>query len=271
VPLPALMPAADRDEAALAIAAGLAAGSRHPLARALLAGSGPVVAVQGVREVPGQGMESGDLRLGSRKFIGVPDDLPADGPELWLARPGHAPVCFRFAETLRPQARETVQALRELRIDVRLLSGDRPASVTAIAGMCGIADFRALCSPIDKVAEIERLRAAGRQVLMVGDGLNDGPSLAAATVSMSPSTAAEISQTVADVVFQGTGLDAVAETLRTARRATAIMRGNIALSIGYNVLMVPLAMAGMVTPWLAAAAMSSSSLLVLGNSWRVRK
>ena len=271
VPLPALLPAADRDEAALAIAAGLAAGSRHPLARALLAGSGPVVAMQGVREVPGQGMEAGDLRLGSRSFIGVPDTAPADGPELWLARPGHAPVCFRFAETLRPQARETIQALEHLHIVTRLLSGDRPASVTAIAGTCGIADFRALCSPIDKVAEIERLRAAGRQVLMVGDGLNDGPSLAAATVSMSPSTAAEISQTVADVVFQGAGLDAVAEALRTARRAAAIMRGNIALSIGYNVLMVPLAMAGLVTPWLAAAAMSSSSLLVLANSWRVRR
>ena len=108
-------------------------------------------------------------------------------------------------------------------------------------------------------------------MLMVGDGLNDGPSLAAALVSMSPSTAADLSQTVADVVFQGAKLAPVVTALLTARRSQAAMRQNIALSLGYNVLMVPLAMAGHVTPWLAAAAMSSSSLLVMLNSLRMRR
>ena len=105
---------------------------------------------------------------------------------------------------------------------------------------------------------------------MVGDGLNDSPSLAAATVSASPATAADISQTVADVVFQGDKLVPVAIIIETARRARNAMRQNIALSIGYNLLMVPLAVSGFVTPWLAAVAMSSSSLLVMANSFRLR-
>ena len=105
---------------------------------------------------------------------------------------------------------------------------------------------------------------------MVGDGLNDAPSLAAASVSVSPATAADISQTVADVVFQGNLLRPVATVLRTARRARAVMRQNLALSLGYNIVMLPLAVAGLVTPWLAAVAMSGSSLLVIANSFRAK-
>ncbi len=120
---------------------------------------------------------------------------------------------------------------------------------------------------MDKVA---LLRKMGGRVLMVGDGLNDGPCLAEAHVSMSPATAVGISQTLADAVFQGAGLRAVSDVVVTARRARGLMRGNIALSLIYNLLMVPLAVAGLVTPWLAAAAMSSSSLLVIGNSFRAR-
>lgn len=103
---------------------------------------------------------------------------------------------------------------------------------------------------------------------MVGDGLNDSPSLAAAHVSASPSTAADISQTVADAVFQGHGLSPVTNLISTARRARRVMRENLVLAIGYNILMVPLAVAGYVTPWVAAAAMSSSSILVIANSFR---
>jgi Cu2+-exporting ATPase len=121
------------------------------------------------------------------------------------------------------------------------------------------------------VALVERLCAEGKKVLMVGDGLNDGPCLAAASVSLSPSTAADISQTVADVVFQGAKLAPVATVLRVARRARAVMRQNLALSFAYNAITLPIAMAGLVTPWLAAVAMSSSSLLVMANSFRARR
>ncbi len=177
---------------------------------------------------------------------------------------------FDFAETLREDASATLDRLRGLGLDVRLLSGDRVASVARVASALGIDDWHAECSPVQKVTAIDALVASGRKVLMVGDGLNDSPSLAAASVSASPATAADISQTVADVVFQGSRLGSVATVIEAARRARAVMRQNIALSIGYNVLMVPLAVAGFVTPWLAAAAMSSSSLLVMANSFGLR-
>jgi Cu2+-exporting ATPase len=191
------------------------------------------------------------------------------GPVLWLRRPDHPPVRFDFAETPRADASATLDRLRGLGLPVHLLSGDHTAAVAPIAAALGIGSWQAERTPVQKVAAIEKLVASGRKVLMVGDGLNDSPSLAAASVSASPASAADISQTVADVVFQGNLLAPIAALIETARRAQNVMRQNLALSIGYNVLMVPLAAAGFVTPWLAAAAMSSSSLLVLANSFRL--
>ena len=288
--------AVDRD--ALAVAASLAASSRHPLARALVAAAGPVAAAEGVVERQGAGLEAGGLRLGSRVFCGLADSdkhgvsgsdesgvvggkkklpLPqgemeagAAAPELWLIRPDHPAARFVFTETLRADAAATLAQLRRMGLKLRLLSGDRPGSVATIATALGIDDWQAQCTPVQKVGVIETLRASGFHVLMVGDGLNDSPSLAAATVSASPATAADLSQTVADVVFQGGNLAPVALALSAARRARGVMRQNLMLSIGYNTLMVPLAMAGFVTPWVAAAAMSSSSLLVIANSFRVK-
>ena len=252
----------------LRLAASLAVASRHPLARALAAAAGPVVPAGDVRETVGAGLEHCAIRLGSAAFAGAA--ATATTPALYLARPGFAVERFDFAECLRPEAAATIAALAALGLEVRLLSGDREPAVASAAAGAGIAHWRAGCSPVDKVAAIEALQAAGRRVLMVGDGLNDGPCLAAAHVSMSPSTAAEISQNAADVVFQGISLAAVADTIRTARRMRALCRQNIALSLGYNLLMVPVAIAGLVTPWLAALAMSTSSLLVIGNSFRLR-
>jgi Cu2+-exporting ATPase len=268
-PTLSLVKGPDFDPEALRTAASLAAGSRHPLARSLLAASGPVAVADDAVEYPGQGIQAGDVRLGSRAFASIQHDT-AVGPELWLSRPDQEPVCFRFAETLRPDAVATLDRLPELGLAVNLLSGDQAAAVAPIAATLRIGSWQAECTPVQKVAAVEALVASGRKVLMVGDGLNDSPSLAVASVSASPATAADISQTVADVVFQGNLLAPVAAVIETARRARAVMRQNLALSIGYNVLMVPLAVAGFVTPWLAAAAMSSSSLLVMANSFRLR-
>lgn len=214
---------------------------------------------------------AGDIRLGARGFAGDPAAPAAEGPEIWLSRPARPPVCFRFQERLRADAVATVAALLRAGLGVILASGDRVAVVGRVAATLGIHDWRAETSPVAKVDLIESLRAQGHRVLMVGDGLNDAPSLAAASVSMSPSSAADISQNLADVVFQGAHLRPVLTVLWTARRARAVMRQNLALSLGYNAVMLPLAMAGLVTPWLAAAAMSGSSLLVMANSFRVRQ
>jgi Cu2+-exporting ATPase len=254
------------DVAALRDAASLAAHSRHPLARALIAACPNVPAADHAEEHPGLGVAANDMRLGSAAFVSGPHGV-GDSPELWLSRPDQAPVRFTFAERPRFDAAETIARLRSLGLRAQLLSGDRTGSVARIAAAVGIDDWRAECSPVEKVA---LLRQMGGRVLMVGDGLNDGPCLAEAYVSASPVTAADISQTLADAVFQGAGLGAIADLVVTARRARRLMRGNIALSVVYNLLMVPLAVAGLVTPWLAAAAMSGSSLLVIGNSFRAR-
>jgi Cu2+-exporting ATPase len=273
-PTPGLIETPDLDREALGVAASLAVSSRHPLARALVVAAGTAIAAEGVVEHPGQGLSlstaDGDIRLGSRAFCGDPAAPAAVGPEMWLSRPDRAPVRFGFDERLRSDAVDCIRRLRAAGLAVHLLSGDRRGAVERMAVAAGIADWQAECSPAAKVASIEAMRAAGHKVLMVGDGLNDGPCLAAASVSMSPASAADISQTVADVVFQGSRLAPVATVIATARRARAAMRQNLALSICYNLLLVPLAMAGYVTPWLAAAAMSSSSLLVMANSLRLR-
>ncbi len=263
----------EHDPAALRLATSLAGASRHPLARALSTAAPDVPVPAGVREVPGRGLavttDAGEIRLGSRTFCGIDEDGAETGPELWLTGPGREPVAFRFEDPLRPDAAEAVAALRRQGLAVRLLSGDRAAAVGEVAKALGIADWQAACSPADKVAELERLRAEGRSVLMVGDGLNDAPALAAASVSLSPSSAADITQTSADAVFQGDRLAPVLEVLAVARRAQKLVKQNFGLSFAYNVLTVPLAVLGLVTPLIAALSMSASSLVVIGNALRL--
>ena len=150
------------------------------------------------------------------------------------------------------------------------MSGDRAPVVAEVAQRLGIARWRAGCMPADKTARLEQLAAEGRRVLMVGDGLNDAPALAGAYVSLSPSSAADVSQTAADAIFQGERLAPVLELLDVARRTDRLIRENISLALLYNLIVVPIAIMGMVTPLVAALCMSASSLLVVGNALRLR-
>ncbi|TAN61682.1 MAG: cadmium-translocating P-type ATPase, partial [Magnetospirillum sp.] len=259
-------------EADLVEAAGLALASKHPLARALAAAAPAARLGDGVAEIPGQGLElAAGPRLGSRKFIGVADDGAAEGPELWLARVGATPIRFAFTDAPRPDAKQVVAELMAMGMAVELLSGDRPATAAKVATELGIAEWRAGCTPAEKCARLAELAQAGRKVLMIGDGLNDAPALAAAHVSMSPSSAVDVSQTAADVVFQGGRLSPVVETLAVARKSRILVKGNFVLALGYNVFTVPLAVAGLVTPLIAAIAMSTSSLVVIGNALRLSR
>ncbi|CAN5834348.1 heavy metal translocating P-type ATPase metal-binding domain-containing protein [soil metagenome] len=258
---------ADRD--ALSVAAAIAANSRHPLAQALVRAACGCAPAEGVVEHPGQGLECGKIRLGAARFCGIAEPHDDGLSELWFARPGHAAHRFAFADRLRPDAAATIAALHERGIAIELLSGDRRAVVERAAAAAGLAHWQAECAPGAKVERLTVLAAEGKRVLMVGDGLNDAPALAAAHASISPATAAEATQNVADAVFQGDALGPVLEILDVARHSDRLVRQNLALALLYNLGAVPLAILGEVTPLVAAVAMSSSSLLVIGNALRL--
>ena len=262
----------------LSRAAALAAKSRHPLAQALAARAHTetLVRVDHAVERPGMGLEGQvdgkPAKLGKRDWVGMSegDHAGPRGPEVWYAEHGCPPIRFSFADQLRPDASNTLRQLRELGLRISLLSGDRSDVVRKVADELNIASWRADMTPDEKVSHLDQLAKQGRNVLMVGDGLNDAPALAAGHVSMSPATGADVSQAAADFVFQGQGLSAVVDAIVLARRSTKTVKQNFALALVYNVIAVPLAVAGYATPLIAAIAMSSSSILVTLNAMRLK-
>ncbi len=260
----------------IALAAALAQGSAHPLAQALTeaakaAGIAPA-RVDDLREVPGYGVEGRiggqTLRFGRAEWVGA---TAGQSTAAWLKAGDAAPVEFTFADRLRPDVEEMLSALRAKGLLVRLISGDSTGPVSALALRLGIANWEANALPEGKVALVERLKAEGRKVLMVGDGLNDTAALAAAHVSISPASALDAARTASDVVLMGQSLAPVAEAIATARRSVGLMRGNIVISSLYNVAAVPIAIAGFATPLAAALAMSVSSITVTLNALRLRR
>ncbi len=266
------------DENTLAEAAAMAANSKHPLARALVRAAqqrqGSVAAASDVVELPGRGLSrslpEGEARLGSAAWLGLDQGREGDTPELWFARPGCEPTRFAFEDALRDDAGQVLEGLAERGVSAEILSGDRFAAVRRAAADLHVERFAAEQGPAAKIVRLERLEKEGRAPLMVGDGLNDAPALAAAHASMSPSSASDISQTAADFIFQGSHLNPVLETLDVARRSRALAVQNFVLAGAYNVIAIPLAMAGYVTPLIAALAMSSSSIVVTLNALRLR-
>jgi P-type Cu2+ transporter len=279
LPEPRVDNAADLDPDLLEAAARLALSSRHLLAAALAREARERVPYAGAVEEPGQGVRAVidglEARLGSPAFCGVAGASGSPEPE-----PGTSHIAFSHGgrgavlavrQTLRGDAARVTKSLAEHGLDLRILSGDRPAAVAPVAARLGISQWRGGLDPAQKIAAIEALQAQGRRVLMVGDGLNDAPALAAAHVSLSPISAAHIAQAHADAVFLGERLEPVREALATARRARALMRQNLWLAVIYNAIAVPIAVAGYVTPLIAAAAMSGSSILVTLNALRARR
>jgi P-type Cu2+ transporter len=265
----------DLDRADLALGVALASSSRHPLAGALAAQGGALTrpVLKDVNEVPGMGLEArlgdGMVRLGNADFTGAPTSSSHAGSELWLKRGDAAPVCFRFEDTPRSDAKETVAALRARGFAIELLSGDREPAVRKLAEELGITEWRAGARPGAKIERLEELATEGRKVAMIGDGLNDAPALRAAHVSLSPADAADVSQTAADFIFQGALLAPIVEAVDVARKSRRLVFENFGLAIAYNAVAVPLAVAGFVTPLVAAIAMSSSSITVTLNSLRL--
>lgn len=256
---------------AVRMAAPLARASSHPLAKALAAEAGPSLIAEDVIERAGQGVEGfvggRKARLGRAAFVGV-HGAPSNETELWFGFEGDTKIRFVFADSLRADAAETINALKARGLRIEILSGDIPAAVSTAALEVGVTQWRAALTPADKAAIIAERTAAGRKVLMIGDGLNDAAALANAHAAMAPGSALDASQNAADLVFSGHSLGAVVTALDVARAARGRALENFSFAALYNLVAAPAAMLGFVNPFVAALAMSGSSLVVTLNALR---
>ncbi|MEO1110018.1 MAG: heavy metal translocating P-type ATPase [Pseudomonadota bacterium] len=272
---PELTNLGDHSRADLEVALALAEASAHPLSVALAqaaraAGVKPA-GVKDIVEVPGYGTEGQyrgqRVRLGRAAWVGG-----AQGSETsaWLSVGSNPPKAFIFSDTLRPGAAEAVKAFARTGKQIMLISGDSKGAVEALAKKLGIQNWIAEALPQAKAQRIQELSDQGRHVLMVGDGLNDTAALAAAHVSISPASALDAARVASDIVLLGTDLSPIADACDTAVKATKRIRENFRIATVYNVVAVPLAVAGLATPLIAALAMSTSSITVSLNALRLR-
>ncbi|MDY6797555.1 MAG: heavy metal translocating P-type ATPase [Pseudomonadota bacterium] len=261
----------------LRLAAGLEQHSEHPIARVFH--EFPAEKVSDVTNHLGGGLtgqwQGQRLSIGHRDFVRErtrvpePDSSPATGMEIWLATDQHWLACFFLDDQPRADASATIRTLQSQGIRTILLSGDRSEHVQQIAQALGIDRAIGRASPEDKLAIIRQLADEGHNVMMVGDGLNDLPSMAGARVSVAMASAADLTQLQADAVLLGGQLAPLADALQTSRATRRVIRQNMGWALGYNLLALPLAAAGMVAPWLAAIGMSISSLVVVLNALRI--
>ena len=268
LPDPAIVVSLTAEEGAVCLA--LASHSRHPLSRALadaLSAHGHRAAeLSDVEEVPGTGV----LARWNGQFVALRRPESAAGIASALMIGDHPIRLISYSDRLRPDAAEALARLRRLGVEPSIISGDNFAAVAQVARETGLL-AQASAQPAAKQEAIARLQGAGSKVLMVGDGLNDGPALAAANASMAPGSASDVGLQAADLVFTSESLLALPRAVTAARASMRIVRQNFALAIGYNLLAVPLAVAGLLTPLIAAAAMSASSLVVVANSLRLAR
>jgi Cu2+-exporting ATPase len=272
---PELQNAGHLSRADMELAMALAEGSAHPLSKAIVeAGRAMGLAparVTEITEAPGYGtkgmFEGREVRLGRAGWVGA---VPLAQTAAHLSREGKEPASFLFTDRLRPGAEEAVRGLKETGKRVILMSGDSTPAVEALAQKLGIEQWLAEALPADKAARIEAMTAQGAHVLMVGDGLNDTAALAAAHVSISPASALDAARVASDIVLLGSDLSPIAAACDTAKAATRRIRENFNIATVYNVIAVPLAVAGLATPLIAALAMSASSITVSLNALRLR-
>ncbi len=267
---------------ALAWAAALARQSLHPASRAIVAAAeadpdGWQTPATQCREDAGQGVagqlavapdEFRPMRLGSPAYCGVAQPA-GDALQVCLADDKGWLATFALRESLRADAGAALQSLREAGLQVHLLSGDSAAAVARVAAELGIAQARGQCSPQDKLAFLRQAQADGHAVAMVGDGLNDGPVLAGADASFAFGQSVPLAQARSDFVVMGDRLSMVAQTVWLARRTMSIVRQNLAWAAAYNLVCIPLAVAGWLPAWLAGLGMALSSLVVVGNALRL--
>ena len=256
----------------LSVACAMGAASNHPLSLAL-ASAHRLPAPAECREVSGGGVEARidgrTWRLGNARFCGATDEGDGDRSRVWLARDDEVLACFEFEDQLRADAPSALLDLRLAGLSTSIVSGDRSGSVKRVASLLGISDASHSLNPQAKLDAILALRQTGA-VAMVGDGINDAVALRGADVSFAPAAAADVGRAAADFVLTNDRLEGVPFAVWLSRKADALVRQNLAMSIVYNLVVLPLAAAGMMTPLIAAVAMSSSSMIVVLNALRLR-
>ena len=268
----------NRDRA-LRIAAALEGASAHPIARAFHAAEqglpgvqpaprldGPVIAHAG-QGVAGR-IDGRTWRVGTAEFAGAPRDQHGENA-VWLGDAAGWAARFRLQDALRPGALAAVERLQDHGLRTLILSGDGAEAVAAVAARLGIAEHASRQTPAMKLAALAALREQGCRTLMVGDGVNDAPVLAAADVSMTVKGGAELANSTADLILTGESLELVGTARAIARRARQFIRQNLGWAVVYNAAVMPLAVSGALKPWMAALGMSLSSLLVVANASRL--
>ena len=268
-------------ERALAWAAALASQSLHPASQAVVAAAKashtarPVWVASSVQEFQGQGLTgevdtAGMLRLGSASHCQV---AGASGPakRLYMSDGQGWLATFELGEKLRHDAARAVTRLAQMGKTVEILSGDSSAAVFRIAREIGLSNFSGQCRPEDKLRRLQYLGDQGRRVAMVGDGLNDGPALAFAGVSIAMGHAVPVAQSKADLVVQSDQLGAIVSAVILARKSARVVRQNLLWAFVYNIACIPLAAIGWLPAWLAGLGMASSSLVVVLNSLRLAR
>jgi Cu2+-exporting ATPase len=262
-----------------AIAAALEAGSEHPISRALREPGAGSLRADAIRNTPGRGVEGTiadrSYRLGSPRFVARSATPPvppvSDSGESWvaLAEEDTLIAWFALADTPRRDAAAALAALQRQGLRLHLVSGDAEPAVKALAHQLGVVDWRAGALPEDKLAYVKALQQQGRIVAMVGDGINDAPVLAGAQISIAMGEGADVAQAAADMVMLGSRLTTLSEGVALARKTQRIIRENLGWALAYNLVAIPAAALGYVTPWIAGIGMSASSLLVVLNALRL--
>jgi Cu+-exporting ATPase len=268
----------------LRLAAAVEAGSEHPLGRAITraaGGLGPLPPVTGFRAAAGVGVRGrvegllvevgrATLPATSPTVLATGDAAEAAATWVEVRVDGEVRGRLALADRVRPTSAPAVAALRRLGLDPVLVTGDAPAPAEAVAAQIGVTEVVAGVLPAGKVDVVKQLQARGRVVAMVGDGVNDAAALAQADLGLAMGTGADVAIEASDLTLVRGDLRVAADAVRLARRTLRTIRGNLFWAFGYNVAAIPLAMAGLLNPMVAGAAMAFSSVFVVTNSLRLR-